>query len=110
MHTPTYVIDYEDAISVLVRKLPMERAAQLYDFARFLVEDARSTTRSRSVEEAEMEYPVSDEELAAEDLLWEASMRGHADRFAALKAQAKADVRAQRTAPMFDESGEFIVE
>ncbi|MBX7235928.1 MAG: hypothetical protein K1X65_16195 [Caldilineales bacterium] len=98
MQNPTYLIDYERAIAALVRRLPMERAAQLYDFARFLVADDGADDL------------VSDEELAAEDLDWEMSLRRHADRFAALKAQAKADVSAYRTAPMFNERGEFVVE
>lgn len=110
MQNPKYLIDYEDAIAVLVRELPTERAAQLYDFARFLVEDARSIDHSRTIAEVGAADPISDEELAAEDLVWEASMRRQADRFAALKTQAKVDVRARRTAPMFNERGEFSVE
>lgn len=110
MQNPTYLIDYERAIVALLRRLPLERAAQLYDFARFLVADDGADARPRTIEEAEADDLVSDEELAAEDLDWEMSLRRHADRFAALKAQAKADVSAHRTAPMFNERGEFVVE
>lgn len=92
-------IDYEDAIVTVVRALPTERAAQLYDFARFLLEE------TKTIKEA-----LSDEDLEAEDAVWDSTMRRHADRFANLKAQAKADVKSGRTEPMFDENGAFIVE
>ena len=36
METIQYSIDYEDAITTLIRELSTERAAQLYDFARFI--------------------------------------------------------------------------
>lgn len=105
MGTIQYPTDYEGAIVTLIRELPAERAAQLYDFARFLLEESRAGATS-SLEADEL----SEEELAVEDAVWETSMARHADRFAALKAQAKADVKAQRAVPMFDEQGEFIVE
>ena len=110
VQTIEYPIDYEDAIAKLVRELPIERAAQLYDFARFLLEDTRSMSQSAAMSSMAAEEQISDEELAAEDALWESSMIRHADRFAALKTQAKADVKAERTAPMFNRSGEFSVE
>ena len=53
---------------------------------------------------------VTDAELAAEDVIWEAAMARHADKFTALKARAKADMQAGKSQPMFDERGEFIVE
>jgi uncharacterized protein YfeS len=110
MQTIEYPIDYEDAIATLVRELPVERAAQLYDFARFLLEDTRSMSQSAAIEQMAAEEQISDEELATEDALWESSMIRHADRFATLKTQAKADVKAGRTAPMFNGRGEFSVE
>jgi len=100
-----YPIDYEDAIATLIRELPTERAAQLYDFARFLREESRSVAESPLTED-----DISEEELAVEDAVWEASLARHADRFAALKAQAKSDVKAQKAVPLFNERGEFSVE
>lgn len=105
MGTIQYPIDYEGAIATLIRELPTERAAQLYDFARFLLEESRSVAESSFTED-----DISEEELAVEDAVWEASMARHADRFAALKAQAKADVKAQIAVPMFNEREEFGVE
>ncbi len=110
MQTTQHPIDYEDAIAGLVRQLPTERAAQLYDFARFLLEEIGPMDSLSSEDYEEADDLISDEELIAEDALWEASLARHSDRFAALKAQAKADVKAQRAIPMFDERGEFSVE
>ena len=104
METIQYSIDYEDAITTLIRELSTERAAQLYDFARFLLEESRSVAESPFTED-----DISEEELAVEDAVWEASMARHADRFAALKAQAKADVKAQRVVPMFNERGRILL-
>ena len=100
-----YPTDYEGAIVTLIRELSTERAAQLYDFARFLLEESRSVVESPFTED-----DISEEELAVEEAVWEASMARHADRFAALKAQAKADVKAQKAVPLFNERGEFSVE
>lgn len=97
--------DYVKAISQLVRQLPGDRAAQLYDFARFLLDESRSSTQPIGLDDDD----AKEEEMAAEDAVWEASMTRHADRFAALKAQAKADVKAGKAEPMYNEQGEFIV-
>ena len=102
MQTTKHPIDYTEAIAALVKKLSMERAAQLYDFARFLLDESYHTS--------DAEDDLTEEELAAEDAQWEAAMARHADKFASLKAQAKADVQARKTSPMFDRQGEFIVE
>lgn len=102
--------EYGEAIAALVRQLPAERAAQLYDFARFLLEQSQSIDQLAVIDDEGIADEVSAEELAAEDALWETSMSRHADQFAALKAQAKADVKAKKTVPMFNEKGEFNVE
>lgn len=99
-------IDYAKAISRLIRQLPGDRAAQLYDFARFLLEESRTSAQPNGVQNDDN---ATEEAIAAEDSVWEASMTRHADRFVALKAQAKADVKAGKAEPMFSEEGEFIV-
>jgi hypothetical protein len=105
MQTIQHLTDYEDAIATLVRELPAERAAQLYDFARFLLEESRIGTEPVVVQAEDND--ISEEELAAEDAVWEKSMTRHADRFSALKAQAKADVKAQKSVPMFSKHDEY---
>ncbi len=53
---------------------------------------------------------LSEAVLEAEDRVWQETLTRHADKFAALKAQAEADIAAGRTMPMFDENGEFILD
>lgn len=53
---------------------------------------------------------LTEEELEAEDRVWEESLQRHADTFAALKTQAKADVAAGKATEMFDENGALIIE
>lgn len=100
---------YGEAIAALVRQLPAEQAAQLYDFARFLLEQSQSIDQPAAIDDEGIAGEVSAEELAAEDALWETSMSRHADQFAVLKAQAKADAKAKKTVPMFNERGEFDI-
>lgn len=94
--------DYAKAISGLVRQLPGDRAAQLYAFARFLLKESRSSVQPNAMEDDDN---ASEEEMAVEDALWEASTTRHAERFAALKAQAKADVKAGKAVQMFTRVG-----
>lgn len=109
MSTVSDPTDYEHAIATLVRQLPTERAAQLYRFARFLLQESIHEEHPDAFQDVEDDQ-VSEAELQEEDAKWDASMKRHADQFAALKAQAKADVQAKNTAPMFNDSGEFCVE
>ncbi|MBI5653369.1 MAG: hypothetical protein HZC40_23425 [Chloroflexi bacterium] len=101
MQTVKHPVDYVKAITALVKKLPSERAAQLYDFARFLLDQSRSKMNQHD--------DLSEAELTAEDAVWEKTLSRHAEKFAALKVQAKADVKRHKSAPMFNKRGEFIV-
>ena len=67
MQTANYPVDYAKAIAVLVKELPAERAAQLYDFARFLFGESRQAAESVIIENGDDNLTV--EELAAEDAL-----------------------------------------
>ncbi len=105
MQTIQTPIDYEGAIATLIRDLPTERAAQLYDFARFLQAESRSGVEFPFAENGDAD--LSEDDLVAEDVAWEKSLARHADRFAALKAQAKADVKAKKAVPMFGKHDEY---
>lgn len=100
-HSPN---DYARWIAALARKLPAERAAQLYDFARFLLNES-----GEAISE-DMPDKVSEAELEAEEVVWEDALARHADEFAQLKAQAREDVKAGKSLPMFDERGEYKAE
>lgn len=100
------VANYSQLIAALVKTLSAEKAAQLYAFARFLSAD------DFVIPPVEVEDDInfiSDAELAHEDELWAASMARHADEFAELKAKAKADAKAGKAIPAYDENGEFVL-
>lgn len=96
MHTQT--ITRDDVIAA-IEALPADKLVEVYDFARFLAE--RSTA-------AEVE--PTEAELATEDAKWEATYARHADKFDALAAQAEADIDADKSLPMFDEDGRWLVD
>ena len=54
------------------------------------------------------EEAIFDKNLEEEDKQWETSMARHADQFAALLAQAKTEIQAGQTTPMFNKQGEFV--
>lgn len=102
----------------IVRQLPpLERLHLIHVLAEGL--DQLNSTKATSPVVDKMDegqasdewvMPETDAELTAEDAHWEATLTRHADKFAALKAQAKADVQAHKTVPMFDAAGKFAVE
>lgn len=55
------------------------------------------------------EENIGEAELEAEDRLWEQTFERHADKFAALKAQALAEIAEGKTIDAFDENGEFAL-
>jgi hypothetical protein len=52
----------------------------------------------------------TEEQMQAEDTLWESAFARHRDKFAALAEAARAEVEASTTQPMFDEHGELVVD
>ncbi len=49
----------------------------------------------------------TEEQMQAEDALWDAAYARHRDKFDALGQAAQAEIEAGATRPMFDEHGEF---
>lgn len=98
-------INYQQLISKLVKQLSDEKAAQLYAFARFLSTDALELIPT-SIDDMDI---ISDDALDQEDQLWAAAMTRHAEKFAELKAKAKADAQAGKSIDAYDKNGEFVL-
>ncbi|MBI1923059.1 hypothetical protein HYR99_02295 [Candidatus Poribacteria bacterium] len=97
--------DYVQAIAELVATMPIERAAQVYDFARFL---QAQPVHPPLVDKGDDDWlNDSEEQMQAEDALWDAAYTRHRDQFAARAGSARAEITASTTQPMFDENGEF---
>ena len=94
--------DYARAVAELVEKMPVERAAQVYDFACFVkVRQIVTSTTSPGEDDAWLED--SEEQMQAEDALWEATYAQHRDQFHVLAEEARAEIAAGATQPMFRE-------
>ena len=96
--------DYARAVAELVEKMPVERAAQVYDFARF-VRVQQIGVPSISPGEDDDWLEDSEEQLQAEDAVWEATYARHQDRFHVLAEEARAEISAGTTEPMFRRRG-----
>lgn len=109
----TQPIDYAQEVAKLVTKMPTSQAAQVYDFVCFL------QTRPVHTPFVEHEHDDDDddddwlndteEQMQAEDALWEAAYTRHHHQFDALAEAALAEISAGTTQRMFDEQGEFII-
>ncbi|MGC8780623.1 MAG: hypothetical protein ACP5UQ_07135 [Anaerolineae bacterium] len=93
--------DYAQAIAELVATLPPERAAQVYDFARFL----QSQTVQSSPAEADDWLNDTEEAMKAEDARWQAFYERNQAELLRLRERALGEIAAGETEPLFDENG-----
>lgn len=101
--------DYAQVIAKLVTKMPVEQAAQVYEFVRFL--RSRPVHSQPVLAEDEDDWLDDDEaQMQAEDALWEDVYTRHRDKFEALAEAARAEIATKTTQPMFDEQGNFVAD
>lgn len=98
-------VDYANAVAALVADMPLERAAQVYDFVRFL--QHQSAYPSPITPEEDNWLDATEEQMQAEDALWEAAQARHRGKFASLAAAARAEIDAGATEPLFSADGEL---
>jgi hypothetical protein len=100
-------VDYAKAIATLVAQMSLERAAQVYDFVRFL---QHQPTHPSFPVLAEADWlDDTEEQLQAEDALWEEMQARHRTQFSALAAAARAEIDAGTTQPMFTPNGDLAL-
>ena len=97
--------DYAQVVAELVASLPPERAAQVYDFARFL----QSQPVAPHTQHLEEDDWLNDTEaqMQAEDAQWQTAYDQHPTEFHHLREQALREIAAGETAPLFDQSREI---
>ncbi len=105
--TTSQPIDYARAVAKLVADMSVERAAQVYDFARFLKVRPAHT---QLTEDDDDWLNDTEEQMQAEDALWDAAYVRQGDKFATLRDAARAEIKAGKTQPMFDEHGKLVVD
>jgi hypothetical protein len=108
--TELQTIDYTQALGKLIAKMHGSQVAQVYDFACFL--QARPMyVAPQLVEDDDDDDWLNDseEELQAEDAMWDAALSRHDEKFTALAEAALTEIKAGTTKPMFNKQGEFVI-
>jgi hypothetical protein len=104
----TQPIDYAQAIAKLVTQMPPERAIEVYDFACFLLTQPLPTPLTDQDNSDWLND--NEEQMQAEDALWELTYTRHQDKFVTLAETARAEINDGATQPMFNECGEIDLE
>lgn len=99
--------EYARAAAAIIATLPTERAAEVYDFARFL--QTQKAPPSPIAEETDDWLNDNEEQLQAEDAVWDGFYARHRDKFLALREEAHAEINAGATEAMFDEHGNLAL-
>lgn len=98
---------YAEAVAELVAALPPARAAQVYDFARFL--QAQSAASQPTPDEDDDWLNDSEEQLQAEDAQWAAFYEQSAAQFLQLRERARREIASGETQPLFAEDGDLAL-
>jgi hypothetical protein len=93
--------DYARATAAIVRAMSLERAAQVYDFARFL--QTQPSGPSPIPDDSDGWLNDSEEQMQAEDALWDAAYARHSEEFSTLRETARQEIQSGLTKPLFDE-------
>lgn len=98
---------YAEAVAEVVAVLPPARAAQVYDFARFLQEHSTSSPVAPSSDDDWLND--SEEQLQAEDAQWAAFYEQRAAQFLQLRERARREIASGETQPLFHEDGDLAL-
>ena len=100
---------YAEAVAEVVAVLSPARAAQVYDFARFL--QAQSALFASPLGEDDDWLNDPEEQLQAEDDHWDAFYEQRASQFLQLREQAQREIAAGKTHSLFkkDDSAALCV-
>lgn len=82
--------EYAQAAASIIATLPPERAAQVYDFARFL--QSLQSSPARALEDTDDWLLDSEEQMQAEDALWDAAYARHKAEFLTLREAARTEI------------------
>jgi len=106
-HTRRESRDYARVIARLVASMPAERAAQVYDFVRFL--QAQSGAPQPMLAEEDDWLNDSEAEMGAEDEQWQAFYERNQAELLRLRERARSEIAAGETEPLFDENGDVTL-
>jgi len=84
---------YEQTLINILRTLPVERVAQILDYARYIQSQTRADLGFLDEDETE-------EEILADEARWDAQFAATQDGLKKMAEKVRADIRAGRTLPM----------
>ena len=102
-------IDYAQEITRIVNEMPLREVAQIYEFVVSLQIQSEASV-SFAEDDEEDWLNDSEDEMLAEDALWDAMFERNAEIFDALAKAADIEIEMGLTQPMFDENGELIID
>ena len=98
---------YAEAVAEVVAVLPPARAAQVYDFARFLQEQSIASPMAPGSDDDWLND--SEEQLQAEDAQWAAFYEQRAAQFLQLRERARHETAFGETQPLFHKDGDLAL-
>lgn len=98
---------YAEAVAEVVAVLSPARAAQVYDFARFLQE--QSTVSPVALSSDDDWLNDSEEQLQAEDAQWAAFYEQRSAQFLPLRERARRELASGETQPLFHEDDDLAL-
>ena len=95
------VSEYEQALVKIVRELPVDRVAQILDYARYI--------QSRTAEESALLDDETEEEILADEAYWDAQFAATQDGLEKAADRVRADISAGNTKRMvFTKRGKLM--
>ena len=102
-------VDYTQEIARIVDGLPLHEVAQVYDFVVSL--QAKSEQDTSFVEEDDEDWlHDSEEDMLAEDTLWDEMFARNSAVFEALEKATDIEIEKGLTQPMFNADGELVID
>ncbi|MBX3054640.1 MAG: hypothetical protein KF753_24430 [Caldilineaceae bacterium] len=83
---------YEQALLSIARTLPAESVLQVLQFARFL--------QTQALDEFALDEDESPEEIAADEVVWDAQFAASQDGLAKMAEKVRAEISAGKSKPM----------
>lgn len=97
-----------EQLLVLIASMNNKQLALWYDIGRTIQTRLTPSTSNQDITEDDDWLNDTEEQIAAEDALWDATTERYIDKFDKLTARIDDEIRAGHTQAMFDANGDFI--
>lgn len=97
--------DYARAIAKIVAAMPLDRAAEVYDFAQFILQHPRPASTPVNIDGDDW-LNDSPEQIAKEDAVWQKAYDSKPDKLKAMVEEATDEYETGKTQPLFKPDGE----